>query len=84
MSMQIFAMILYWMGLIIAVGGSIWFLIVAFQESVLWGLGCLLVPLVSLFFLFAHWDEAAKPFGVSLGGTVLMILGGALGANAQS
>ena len=30
------------LGIIIAVsGGSIWFLMVAFQESVLWGLGCL-------------------------------------------
>ena len=54
--------------------GGIWFLIVTFQESVGWGLGCLFVPFVSLIFLILHWDVAKKPFLVSLLGTVTYIM----------
>ncbi len=42
--------------------GTIWFLIEAFSEGALWGLGCLLIPLVSLLFLVRHFDKAKVPF----------------------
>jgi hypothetical protein len=45
---------------------QIWFLILAFQESVLWGIGCMCVPLVWLIYLIQHWDEAKRPFFVQL------------------
>ena len=61
-------------GVILSVIGGIWFLIVAFQESVLWGLGCMFVPFVSLIFLITHWRDAAKPFGVSLLGSVMVLM----------
>jgi hypothetical protein len=65
-------------GIILALVGGIGMLIVAFRESVLWGIGCLLIPLVSLIFVISHWDEAKKPFLIQLAGVVLMILGGAM------
>ncbi len=46
--------------------GGIWLLIVAFQESILWGLGCLFVPFVGLIFVVMHWENAAKPFLVQI------------------
>ncbi len=61
-------------GVILSVIGGIWFLIVAFQESVLWGLGCMFVPFVSLIFLISHWRDAAKPFGLSLLGSVIIAI----------
>ena len=42
-------------------------LIQAFRTSLLWGLGCIFVPLVSLFFVVCHWSEVKKPFLVNLG-----------------
>jgi hypothetical protein len=65
-------------GIILALIGGIGMLIVAFRESVLWGIGCLLIPLVSLIFVISHWDEAKKPFLIQLAGVVLLILGGAM------
>jgi hypothetical protein len=62
-------------GAIIALVGAIWFLIVAFSENVLWGLGCLCVPLVSLVFLVMHLEKAGKPFLIQVGGIVLYFLG---------
>ena len=55
--------------------GGIWLLLTAFQESVLWGLGCILVPLVSLFFLVNHWDKAGKPFLLQLASLLPFFLG---------
>jgi len=61
--------------LLLLAAGGLWFLVVAFQESPLWGLGCLLVAPVSLIFLILHWDEAGKPFLVQLAGIVPMFIG---------
>jgi len=45
--------------------------VAAFKENILWGLGCLFLPFVALFFHIGHWEDAATPFGVSLGGCLL-------------
>jgi hypothetical protein len=66
--------ILLVLGIIVSTIGGIWFLVVAFKESVLWGLGCMFVPFVSLIFLISHWSDTAKPFGVSLLGSVIMVV----------
>jgi len=73
-------MLLMVVGYIISLVGGIWLLVKAFQESVLWGLGCLFVPFVSLIFVIMHWPKAGKPFLISLGGMVLVFIGIALGA----
>jgi hypothetical protein len=58
-------------GAIIEIVGLIRFLMAAFGESILWGLGTLLVPFVGLIFLFMHSDKALRPF-------IWMVLGGVL------
>ncbi len=68
-------MVLMILGILIAIVGGIWFLVVAFQESILWGLGCIFVPFVSLVFLVMHWQVAKKPFLIQMLGTALMIVG---------
>jgi len=50
-------------------------LIIAFNTSILWGLGCLFVPFVSFIFVVLHWDETKTPFLWSLGGTVGFVVG---------
>ena len=64
-------------GALVSLAGGIWFLIVAFQESVLWGLGCMFIPFVSLIFLILNFADAWRPFVVSLVGTGICV-GGAL------
>ena len=73
--METLGMILVGLGVIVSLIGSIWFLVVAFRESVLWGLGCLLLSPVSLIFLILHFGDSIKPFGVSFLGSVLTIIG---------
>lgn len=59
-------------GVILVVFGGVWMLIRAFSESVLWGLGCLFLPLVSLIFLILHWRQAKDPFFLQLLGLGLL------------
>ena len=73
--MEVLAMLLIVVGIIGSLIGGIWFLVVAFQESVLWGLGCLLFTPVALIFLIMHWDEAGKPFLVQFAAAVPLIAG---------
>ncbi len=46
---------------------SIWLLVLAFQESVVWGLLSLLVPCAQLVFVAQHWQKAKRPALLSLG-----------------
>jgi FtsH-binding integral membrane protein len=73
--MEMLGMILLVIGLLISAVGSIWLLIEAFQESILWGLGCVLVPFIPLIFLVMHWSKCAKPTMVMFAVTVLAIIG---------
>jgi hypothetical protein len=72
--MQTAGMILNILGLIVGMGGGIWLLVVAFQESVGWGLACMLIPCAALYFVFTHWDEAKLPFLVNIGGAGLSVI----------
>ena len=47
----------------------------AFRVSILWGLGCLFLPFVSLFFLITNWDKAGRPFLIGLLGAVVLVGG---------
>ena len=49
-------------GALIAIIYGLQLLIMAFRESILWGLGSIFVPFVSLLFVVMHWDEAKSPF----------------------
>ena len=55
--------------------GGFWFLVAAFRESIWWGLACLFLPIVQLFFLIVHWDEARKPFFFQLLGIAVFVTG---------
>lgn len=67
-----------WIGicLLVLVGASIALVVVAFQESVGWGLVALLVPCGRLVFLVKHWERAKVPFFWQLGSFAAMIVGG--------
>lgn len=63
-------------GAALCVIGGLWLLILAFQTSILWGLGSLIVPFVSLIFAITHWDEAKTPFLTAVVGVILIFVGG--------
>lgn len=62
-------------GYLTAFVGGIMILVAAFQESPMWGIGCLLVPFVSLIFVIVHWNEAKWGFLINLVGGFMVGLG---------
>ncbi|MEN6670460.1 hypothetical protein AAJP47_08810 [Psychrobacter sp. B38] len=54
---------------------SIKLIIIAFQESVLWGLLYLFFPFANLYFIITRWQECKSPFLKTLIAVALMILG---------
>lgn len=72
--MEIVSSALFVLGLLLAVIGYLWLAWTALQESVLWGLGSFLIPLVSLVFAVLHWDEAKAPFLTWIAGDILIVI----------
>ena len=77
--MEIIGGLLVLVGGLAAIVGGIWILVLAFQESLIWGLGCFFVPFVSLIFVIMNWDISKNAFFLNLGGGVLAVLGMVIG-----
>jgi len=77
--MEILSSGLFFIGVIVMVVGGIWMLIEQFNTSLIWGLGCLFVPLVSLLWLIMHFDRGMYPLITWIAGMALLIGGMFLG-----
>jgi hypothetical protein len=64
-----------WGGFFLVLVGFVCFLVAAFRESILWGLGILFLPLVWLVFLVLEWPVAKRPFFLQLYGVILVLVG---------
>lgn len=64
------------LGYVIMIIGGILLVIEAFKESILWGIGCLVIPIVGLVFVVMYWDVAKKPFMIQLAGLAICFIGG--------
>jgi hypothetical protein len=73
--LRIGALFLLIVGYLVVGAGCIWLLVVAFQENVWWGFGCLFLPFVSLVFVVPYWSDAKRPFFVQLAACGLILLG---------
>ncbi len=76
--MSVVGVVLFIVGAVVMTGAGLWLLVKAFQTSVLWGLGYIFVPFVSLIFVILHWQDTKKPFFYLLGGLVLFLVGAAV------
>ena len=63
-----------WVGFLLLLVGGLFFIISAFRESLLWGLGVLFLPIVPLIFLIVHWHRAKGPFFIQLYGLGFVLL----------
>ena len=78
--MEIIGLVCIVIGYLISFVYFIRLLIAAFRESILWGLGCLLVPGVALIFVFTHWWQTKDLFLKSLLSIPFFIVGALLRA----
>ena len=81
--MEAIALVLLIVGFLVMGITGIVLLTKAFQTSIMWGLGYIFVPFVSLIFVFMYWNDTKKPFLYMLGGLVVFIVGMALGGSGE-
>ena len=60
--MEIIGAISLIIGVIISVIYGTILLFRAFEAGILWGLGYIFIPFVSLIFVIVHWEDAKSPF----------------------
>jgi hypothetical protein len=56
------------LGWLLTMVGGVWILIVAFRESVVWGLCVMFLPIAEPIFIFIHWGQCWRPLLISLFG----------------
>jgi hypothetical protein len=64
-------LVLFAFGALMYAAGSIWLIIEAFLQSVLWGVLCLFF-LPALVFICMYWERAGRPFGLAFLGGLMM------------
>lgn len=74
--MRVIGYILLVLGLIGCLYWQLRFLVVAYRQSLLWFLGCLLVPFVDFLFLILHFRLARRSFGFSVLALIVTGFGG--------
>jgi hypothetical protein len=72
--MQTLATVAVILGYVLCLVGAIWLLIEAFKQSILWGLGSLFLPFVSIIFTVVHWQVARRPFFLWLKGFAVILI----------
>ena len=82
--MNMIGIIILIIGVIITIVGGARFVIAAFEESVWWGLGVLLLPIVSPIFLILHFGDSWRPALNFVIGFVLVLVGTLLRFAAQA
>jgi hypothetical protein len=82
--MNMIGIIVLVIGVIITIVGGVHFVIAAFEESVWWGLGVLVLPIISPIFLILHFSDSWRPALNFVIGFVLVLLGTFLRYAAQA
>ena len=77
--MGIIAGLLMLAAVVLSIVGQIWIIVLAFQESIIWGLLVLVFAPAGLVFVGMHWEDAQKPFFIQIGGMAACFLGVMLG-----
>lgn len=64
-------------GMLILSAGGLWLLVLAFAESILWGIGSLLLwPAVIIAFAIVHWPRTRIPAVLHFTGLIIALVGG--------
>jgi hypothetical protein len=69
-------------GWVVVLVGAVMLLVAAFKEHILWGLGCLFIPIVPIIFIIINWDKSKNAFFTWIAGVLLVFLGVLLGGTA--
>jgi hypothetical protein len=77
--LAVLALILLWTGYALCFLAGLWIVIVAWQDSVLWGVGCFLFPFLQLIYIALNWKQTKSAFFVLIAGFAALLASGMAG-----
>ncbi|HEY9797660.1 MAG TPA: hypothetical protein V6D30_18650 [Leptolyngbyaceae cyanobacterium] len=82
--MLIPGIVLFVLGILLAIIGGFWTLILAFMDNIVWGLASFFLPFAALVFIFIKWSNKSvrRSFLLSLSGLLISLLGSGIMANS--
>ena len=73
------ALLFLWTGYVLCLLGGLWIVVLAWQKGILWGLGCLLFPVVQLIYVALNWKQTRSAFFLLLARFAAFFLSAASG-----
>lgn len=64
-----------WFGVVLFIVGGALLVIEAFNESVVWGVLCIVFNPIAIIFCGMHWREAKYPFAIQISGLLISLCG---------
>ena len=68
-----------WTGYVFSFLGGLWIIVLAWQKGVLWGIGCLVFPVLQFVYVALNWKQSKSAFFLLLSGFAAFLVSGALG-----
>jgi hypothetical protein len=68
-----------WLGYALCFSGGVWIIVLAWQKGILWGLSCLLFPIVQLVYVALNWKQTKSAFFLLLAGFAAFFVSGMSG-----
>ncbi len=73
------ALIFLWTGYVLCLFGGPRIVALAWQKGILWGLGCLLFPILQLVYVALNWKQTKSAFFLLLAGFAAFFASAAIG-----
>ena len=73
------ALALLWLGYALCFFGGLWVVVLAWQKGIVWGLGCLFVPVLQLIYVALNWKQTKSACFLLLAGFVAIFASAAIG-----
>jgi len=73
------ASIFLWIGYGLCLIAGLWIVVLAWQKGILWGIGCLLFPILQLVYVALNWKQTRSAFFLLLAGFAALFVSGVIG-----
>jgi hypothetical protein len=73
------ALAFLWAGYALCFFGGLWIVVLAWQDGILWGIGCFLFPLLQFVGDALNWKKSKSAFFILLAGFAALVVSNVIG-----
>ncbi len=73
---MVVALVFLWLGYALCFSRGLWIVVLAWPKGILWGIGCLLFPILQLIYVALNWKQAKSAFFLLLAGLAAFVVSG--------